>query len=114
MAPRASFERASETAEHLALDLCDLLPQRLDAIERPAAVPRLREDPVDLPEDVPDLRVRLDRGAALELARVPVAERVVAQLARLVEEHADLVLVATEQLADGRAHLRALRGVAPE
>ena len=58
--------------------------------------------------------MRLERGAAAELVRVPGPERVLAQLARLVEEDLHLVLVAAEKLADGRADRGALRGVAPE
>src|SRR5215470_15578356 len=105
---------SSEPSQHLAFDLRDLLAQALDLGEGPAALLRLGEDRVDLAEDVADLRVSLDRSPRAQLARVPAAERIVTQLARLVEQHPDLVLVALQELPDGAPHLRPLRRVAPE
>ena len=69
---------------------------------------------IHLGEDGAQLGVRLDAGALAQLRPFPIAQRVVAQLARLVEEDAHLVLVAVEQLADGVAHGLALRRVTPQ
>src|SRR2546425_8789376 len=103
-----------EPRQHLLLDAGDLLAQRFDLGRGPAAGARALEDGVDLAEDVTELGMRLDGGAGAELRAVPFPQRVLTQLTRLVEEHARLVLVAAQELADRLAHLRALRRIAPE
>ena len=113
----ASSSRAIRAAPSISCSICgDLLAQRLDAVERPAAAPRLRRGSCRPCRGCSRILVCASTAARRpQLARVPGAERVVAQLARLVEEDAHLVLVAAAAARGSWSRTSvALRRVAPE
>ena len=84
---------------------------------RPSGAPALAcgiDDRVDALEDVAELGLDLQNGARALLARLPGAQRVLAELAALEQQLPHLVLVAAHQRAQRGAHLRLLRRVAPQ
>src|SRR5262249_25491496 len=105
---------ASEPGEELLLYPGDLGAKLLRRADGTAAFPGLRDQRGDLAEDRLQLRVRLHRRPRGEVVRVPWAQGVLAQLPGLVEERADLVLVAAEDLPQRLLHDGALGRVAPE
>ena len=111
---RTASEPFIQRLQHALLNGLDLRLHRLHGVHRPADGAGFLEDGGDLGEDVADLGVRLDDGAAAQVGALPLAVRVVAQLLGLVQQRLHLVFVAAQDLMDRRAHLGALARIVPE
>src|SRR5205823_4491415 len=108
------FARFSEGGQRLFFDRGDLLADLERASERSSALTRRIEDRVDAIEDVAELGLHFEHRPRAELARVPAAQRIIAELAALEQQLLHLVFVAAHELTECGADLRALGGIAPE